>query len=68
MIIITNPISPLQIRNGMTDKIYQSPQKVADEYNQFRASMEKMKQLPIVYISTMGITGEDILNNVESDN
>jgi hypothetical protein len=68
MIIITNPINPFQIRNGMTDKIYQSPQKVADEYNQFRASMEKMKHLPIVYISTMGITGEDILNNVESNN
>ena len=32
---------------------------VADEYNNFRSAMEKMKQIPIVYISTMGLAGGD---------
>ena len=58
MIIITNPINPLF--TTPSGKIYQSPQKVIDEYSHFRAAMEKMKQLPIIYVSTMGLTGEDI--------
>lgn len=65
MIIITNPLNPY-LCGIEHEKIYQSPQKVADEYNHFRASMEKMKSLPIIYISTMGIAPEDL--NVESDN
>ena len=65
MIIVTNPLNPMFLPND-GDKIYQSPQKVADEYNHFRASMEKMKSLPVIYISTMGITPEDL--DVESNN
>ena len=67
MIIITNPINPFSLKSN-NERIYQSPQKVADEYNQFRSAMEKMKHLPIVYISTMGLAGmsaEDYLT--ESD-
>jgi hypothetical protein len=67
MIIITNPINPFLLKSN-SEHIYQSPQKVADEYNQFRSAMEKMKRLPIVYISTMGLTGmsaEDYLKESE---
>ena len=67
MIIIANPINPyLTAGFGQQEKIYQNPQKVADSYNHYRSAMEKMKQLPIVYISTMGLTGEDIIED-ESD-
>ena len=58
MIIVTNPLNPYLYGAGR-EKIYQSPQKVADEYNNFHAAMEKIKQIPIVYISIMGLQGGD---------
>lgn len=61
MIIITNPFNPLFFPQ-VTEKVYRSPQQVADEYNSFRSAMEKMKNLPIVYISTMGLTEGDIID------
>lgn len=61
MIIVTNPYNPFIF--DQTEKIYQSPQKVADEYNNFRAAMEKMKNLPMIYISTMGLTEMELEND-----
>ena len=61
MIIVSNPINPYLIKDfGQQEKIFCSPQKVADNYAKYHSAMSKIKQLPIVYISTMGLTEEDI--------
>ena len=61
MIIITNPINPYFTEDfGQQEKIYCPPQKVADSYAKYQSAMKKIKELPIIYISTMGIVEEDI--------
>lgn len=61
MIIISNPINPYLTEDfGQQEKIYCSPQKIVDNYTKYQSAMNKIKQIPIVYVSTMGLAEEDI--------